>query len=62
MIKRQVLFHYSNIDADEYGTTTGLFHFQDVDFEPDLSSSVVTGNAADNGLMKITSQTAALSA
>ena len=52
--------HASNVDADEY--TTGSVTFADVDFEPDLSSSVVTGNAADNGLMKINVATAALSA
>ena len=52
--------HASNIDADEYGT--GSVSFADVDFEPSLSSSVVTGNAADNGLMKVTVAKAALSA
>ncbi len=52
--------HASNVDADEY--TTGSVTFADVDFEPDLSSSVVTGNAADNGLMKINVAKAALSA
>jgi len=52
--------HASNVDADEY--TTGSVSFADVDFEPDLSASVVTGNAADNGLMKINVAKAALSA
>jgi hypothetical protein len=33
--------------------TTGSVSFKDVDFEPDLSSSVVTGAQADNGLLKI---------
>jgi len=52
--------HASNVDADQYGT--GSVSFADVDFEPTLSSSVVTGNAADNGLMKVTVAKAALSA
>jgi hypothetical protein len=34
--------------------TTSSVSFQDVDFEPDLSSSVATGNLANNGLVKIT--------
>ena len=34
--------------------TTSSVSFQDVDFEPDLSSSVATGFDADNGLLKIT--------
>ena len=33
--------------------TTGSVTWKDVDFEPDLSSSVVTGAQADNGLLKI---------
>ena len=34
--------------------TTASVSFQDVDFEPDLSSSVATGFDADDGLVKIT--------
>ncbi len=34
--------------------TTSSVSFSDVDFEPDLSSSVATGNLANNGLVKIT--------
>jgi hypothetical protein len=34
--------------------TTSSVSFEDVDFEPDLSSSVATGANADNGLVKIT--------
>ena len=34
--------------------TTSSVSFSDVDFEPDLSSSVATGNLADDGLVKIT--------
>ena len=34
--------------------TTGSVTWEDVDYEPDLSASVVTGNEADNGLVKIT--------
>jgi hypothetical protein len=34
--------------------TTGSVSWSDVDFEPDLSSSVVTGAEADDGLLKIT--------
>ncbi len=56
----ELSIHASNVDADEF--TTGSVTFQDVDFEPDLSSSVITGNTADNGLMKINVATAALSA
>ena len=56
----ELSIHASNVDADEF--TTGSVTFQAVDFEPDLSSSVITGNTADNGLMKINVATAALSA
>ena len=49
--------HASNIDADEY--TSGSVTWSDVDYEPDLSASVALGNAADNGLMKITTSTLA---
>ena len=49
--------HASNIDADEF--TSGSVSFEDVDFEPDLSASVALGNAADDGLMKITTSTLA---
>jgi len=34
--------------------TTSSVSFEDVDFEPDLSSSVATGAEANNGLVKIT--------
>jgi len=47
----------SNIDADEF--VSGSVSFEDVDFEPDLSASVALGNAADNGLVKITTSTLA---
>ena len=50
--------HASNVDADEY--TSGSVSWADVDFEPDLSSSVSSGNGADNGLCKITVATAAM--
>ena len=52
-----LVIHASNIDADEF--TSGSVSFEDVDFEPDLSASVALGNAADNGLMKITTSTLA---
>jgi len=51
--------HASNIDADEY--TSGSVTWADVAFEPDLSASVALGNAADNGLVKITTSTLAYS-
>ena len=44
--------HASTIGASNYGS--GSVTWEDVDFEPDLSASVATGNTADNGLMKIT--------
>jgi hypothetical protein len=47
----------SNIDADEF--VSGSVSFEDVDFEPDLSASVALGNAADDGLVKITTSTLA---
>jgi len=40
---------------------TGSVVWGDVDFEPDLSASVSTGAVADNGLLKITTLTTALS-
>ena len=49
--------HASNVDDNEY--TSGSVTWSDVDYEPDLSASVATGNAADNGLMKITTSTSA---
>jgi hypothetical protein len=52
-----LVIHASNIDADEF--TSGSVSFEDVDFEPDLSASVALGNAADDGLMKITTSTLA---
>jgi len=54
-----LVIHASNVDADEF--TSGSVDMQDVDFEPSLSASVALGNAADNGLMKITTSTAAYS-
>ena len=36
---------------------TGSVSFADIDFEPDLSASMATGNEADNGLMKVTTST-----
>ena len=41
--------------------TTGSVSWEDVDFEPDLSSSVATGHDADNGLCKVTLHTGGLS-
>ena len=49
--------HASTIDATRYGS--GSVSFSDVDFEPDLSASVALGNAADDGLVKITTSTLA---
>ena len=40
--------------------TTGSVSWKDVDFEPDLSSSVATGHDADNGLCKVTLHTGGL--
>jgi hypothetical protein len=51
--------HASSVASGTY--TSGSVAWGDVDFEPDLSSSVVTGNVADDGLMKINVATAALS-
>jgi len=51
--------HADTLSATQY--TSGSVSWADVDFEPDLSSSVSTGNAADNGLCKINVSTAALS-
>ena len=45
----------------ESSSTTGSAAWGDVDFEPDLSSSIVTGQFADDGLIKINVATAALS-
>jgi hypothetical protein len=61
-------FGYSinDVETDEQlvGTTasassfsTASVSFADVDFEPDLSSSVATGATADNGLLKIVTST-----
>ena len=61
-------FGYSinDVETDEQlvGTTasassfsTSSVSFSDVDFEPDLSSSVATGATADNGLLKIVTST-----
>ena len=41
--------------------TTGSAAWSDVDFEPDLSASVSTGAEADNGLLKISVHTGAIS-
>ena len=49
--------HASTVDADEY--TSGSVTWSDVDYEPDLSASVALGNAADDGLCKITTSTLA---
>ena len=51
--------HASAVASGTY--TSGSVAWGDVDFEPDLSSSVVAGNTADDGLMKINVATAALS-
>jgi len=51
--------HASSVASGTY--TSGSVTFSDVDFEPDLSASVSTGNLADDGLMKINVATAALS-
>ena len=51
--------HASSVASGTY--TSGSVAWGDVDFEPDLSSSVVAGNVADDGLMKINVATAALS-
>ena len=40
--------------AADNAFATASVSWADVDFEPDLSSSVVTGHLADNGLVKIT--------
>jgi len=53
----ELSLHASNVDADEY--TSGSVSWEDVDFEPTLSASVALGNAANNGLVKITTSTAA---
>ena len=41
--------------------TTGSVSWEDVDFEPDLSSSVSTGHMANNGLAKVNIHTGGLS-
>jgi hypothetical protein len=51
--------HASVANATQY--TSGSVTWQDVDFEPDLSASVALGNAADDGLCKITTSTLAYS-
>ena len=51
--------HASSVASGTY--TTGSAAWSDVDFEPDLSSSIVTGQFADDGLIKINVATAALS-
>ena len=51
--------HASSVSSGNY--TTGSAAWSDVDFEPDLSSSIVTGQFADDGLIKINVATAALS-
>ena len=51
--------HASSVASGTY--TSGSVAWGDVDFEPDLSSSVVATNVADDGLMKINVATAALS-
>ena len=48
----ELSLHASNVDSDEY--TSGSVSWEDVDFEPTLSASVALGNAADDGLVKIT--------
>ena len=53
----ELSFHASTANASQY--TTGSVSFSDIDFEPDLSASMATGLAADNGLMKITTSTLA---
>jgi hypothetical protein len=56
-ITGELAIHASNVDADEY--TSGSVTWSDVDYEPDLSASVALGNAVDDGLVKITTSTAA---
>ena len=51
--------HASSIASGTY--TSGSVSWADVDFEPSLSASVVLGNAADNGLVKLNVSTAAIS-
>ena len=53
----ELAFHASTANASQY--TTGSVSFSDIDFEPDLSASMATGLAADDGLMKITTSTLA---
>ena len=50
--------HASAASSGNY--ISGSVSWADVDFEPDLSSSVSDGNGADNGLCKITVSTAAM--
>ena len=50
--------HASSVASGTY--TTGSVSFQDIDFEPDLSASMASGNTVDNGLMKINTAVAAL--
>jgi len=50
--------HASSVASGTY--TTGSVSFQDIDFEPDLSASMASGNLVDNGLMKINTAVAAL--
>ena len=49
--------HASTANATQF--ITGSVSFSDIDFEPDLSASMATGNEADNGLMKVTTSTLA---
>ena len=52
--------HASVANATQY--TSGSVSWKDVDFDPNLSASVAIGGAADNGLLKINVDKAALSA
>ena len=51
--------HASTANATQFISSS--VSWSDVDFEPDLSSSVATGVAADNGLVKITTAVASYS-
>jgi len=56
-ITGELAIHASNVDDNEY--TSGSVTWSDVDYEPDLSASVALGNAANDGLVKITTSTSA---
>jgi hypothetical protein len=53
----ELSLHADTANASQY--ITGSVSFSDIDFEPDLSASMASGNRADDGLMKITTSTLA---